>query len=345
MSVRRGGGLREPAKIRLGSADMSTMPSRNSDLSLSRSSTSTSIVTSVSRSTSVQEADWLNDSVVVNQPRMKIALTLSSEEIDLLRSSWSRVISSSSASPVATISHGTPTSSPQKSIRGHVSKPSRTISIGSMMPTSSFASSLFCIQLYENLIARDPQIEKLIPSIRHQASAFAGVINVAMSTLEDLSRMNESLGSLGKLHSRILGIEPEYFQIMGEVLLKTFRDRFANDLAHGFSIKTEEAWIKLYSFLANSIIQGGIDPIIQYSQPEIEKPVERPPETMRSPSRSESIESKSSTKTKESPDLMKPFIKTRKSSKHSYLNVPKRISHKASSSSSNNDPNSDCVIM
>jgi hemoglobin-like flavoprotein len=128
----------------------------------------------------------------------------------------------------------------------------------------SFASFLFCIQFYNNLIGMDPEIERLIPSIRHQASAFAGVISVAIGTLEDLSKMKESLLNLGHLHARILGIDSPYFKIMGEALIKTFQDWFGNS-PESFPLELEEAWIKLYCFLANSIIQGGIDPIIEYN--------------------------------------------------------------------------------
>ncbi|GAV29219.1 hypothetical protein PMKS-002701 [Pichia membranifaciens] len=130
--------------------------------------------------------------------------------------------------------------------------------------TASFASFLFCIQFYNNLISMDPEIENMIPSIRHQASAFAGVISVAIGTLEDLSKMKESLLNLGHLHARILGIDSPYFKIMGEALIKTFQDWFGNS-PESFPLELEEAWIKLYCFLANSIIQGGIDPVIEYN--------------------------------------------------------------------------------
>ncbi|CDK27909.1 unnamed protein product [Kuraishia capsulata CBS 1993] len=172
------------------------------------------------------DAKWMPESTVLNQTRYKVSLKVSKEEGALLQKTWKNVISNSDTSNVQT----------------------------------SFTSSVFCVQFYNNLIRMMPGVEKLIPSLKHQASAFAGVINVAMSTLDDLSRMDESLERLGRLHSRILGIDAELFEIMGQALITTFRDRYAN-----FGREEEECWSKLYCFLANSILQGGIDPVIEYS--------------------------------------------------------------------------------
>ncbi|ODV87747.1 hypothetical protein CANARDRAFT_20477 [[Candida] arabinofermentans NRRL YB-2248] len=220
------------------------IPSSSNSSMLSRTMSSTSIQSNSTLNTTF-DTHWLPNSMIVGQEKLKVSLKLNQNEIDSLRYSWSKIISNSSSSI-------TPISS------------SKNISTFQFTSNSnnSFTSSLFCIQFYQNLISMNPVIEKLIPSIKHQASAFAGVINIAMSTLDDLSRMNESLENLGRLHSRILGIESEYFKIMGEALIKTFKDRFSDE--NSFSLELEEAWIKLYCFLANSILQGGIDPIIKY---------------------------------------------------------------------------------
>ncbi|KAG7886343.1 hypothetical protein KL936_005021 [Ogataea polymorpha] len=333
---------RTPSKVHSLVPETSLSSSRTSDLSLSRTATSAS-TNSITSHYSTLDSNWLPNAVVENQPRIKVSLTLTSREIDLLKTSWSKVISSSpsgSDTPrVSTLSH---IPSAKGSLRGTPQKQSRSINIGTTNSGSSFASSLFCIQLYENFIARDPLIEKLIPSIKHQASAFAGVINVAMSTLDDLSRMNESLESLGRLHSRILGIEPEYFQTMGEVLIKTFRDRFSSDMADGFSLETEEAWIKLYCFLANSIIQGGIDPIINYEADKSEQSSlvssqikkKQSSTTLDSLSGS-TLASNSLPVPKKSPNI----------SKQSYLNVTKRKLHKPGNSKTDSRSSADCIIM
>ncbi|KAG7870245.1 hypothetical protein KL918_000449 [Ogataea parapolymorpha] len=333
---------RAPSRVHSLVPETSLASSRMSDLSLSRTATSAS-TNSITSHYSTLDSNWLPNTVVVNQPRIKISLTLTPKEIDLLKTSWSKVISSSpSGSDTPRVSTPSHIPSATGSLRGTPQKQSRSINIGTTNSGSSFASSLFCIQLYENFIARDPLIEKLIPSIKHQASAFAGVINVAMSTLDDLSRMDESLESLGRLHSRILGIEPEYFQTMGEVLIKTFRDRFSNDMADGFSLETEEAWIKLYCFLANSIIQGGIDPIINYEAAKGEQSSLTSSQIKKKQS-STSLDSLSgSTLASNSLPLPK---KSQSISKQSYLNVTKRKLHKPGNPKTGAKSSADCIIM
>ncbi|SCU86962.1 LAFA_0E03928g1_1 [Lachancea sp. 'fantastica'] len=125
--------------------------------------------------------------------------------------------------------------------------------------SATFASSIFCSQFYGNLLYMEPSIEKMFPSIRHQAVAFAGVLTMAVNNLDDLSTLEAYLSGLGKRHSRILGIEPFHFELMGMAFLKTVKERFG----HQSTLELEETWSRLYSFLANSILQFGIDPVLK----------------------------------------------------------------------------------
>ncbi|VEU20879.1 DEKNAAC101731 [Brettanomyces naardenensis] len=212
-------------------------------LSLISRSLTASSVNSTSTSNTTFESNWLPNSEVVKPQTFKITLKLSPKEIELLRWSWQVVTSTESRA-------------------GDDAASIKSVS-STTFNTADFSSYLFCVQFYNNLISMDGAIEEMIPSIRHQASAFAGVLNYAISTLEDLSKMHDTLINLGKLHARILGIDSPYFQTMGEALMKTFRDWFGKD-EESFPLELEEGWIKLYGFLANSIIQGGIDPAIEY---------------------------------------------------------------------------------
>ncbi|CEP63191.1 uncharacterized protein LALA0_S07e04522g [Lachancea lanzarotensis] len=135
------------------------------------------------------------------------------------------------------------------------STPFATETVGS----AAFASSIFCSQFYGNLMYMEPSIEQMFPSIRHQAVAFAGVLTMAVNNLDDLSTLEAYLSSLGKRHSRILAIEPFHFELMGMAFLKTIKERFG----HHSTLELEETWSRLYSFLANSILQFGIDPVLK----------------------------------------------------------------------------------
>ncbi|OWB56300.1 hypothetical protein B5S28_g2199 [[Candida] boidinii] len=243
--------------------------SNKSESILSRTLTVNSM-NSQSTVNTVFDSQWLPNSHVMAQERIKLSLKLNPSEIATLRFSWSQVISNASSINMKTMKSNS-NANGNTFIHTSSSDPSadsknqrKTIVTASTSTTSGgFASSLFCIQFYQNFIGLDPEIETLIPSIRHQASAFAGVINVAINTLEDLSKMDEYLERLGRLHARILGIDSIYFQMMGIAFIKTFRDRYSNDTSL-FTPELEEAWTKLYTFLANSIIQGGLDPVIEY---------------------------------------------------------------------------------
>lgn len=209
-----------------------TNPQSPNDKVLTRTITATSI-NSISSINNSFETHWLPNSTISTQKSYNVTLKLKPREIEMLKKSWAIVTSSDNSN-------------------------------SQEFNSQSFTQYLFCIQFYNNLMAMDPLIERLVPNIKHQASAFAGVLSSTINTLDDLSKMKESLSNLGRLHARILGIDSPYFRTMGNALIKTFQDWFGNS-PDEFPIELEEAWIKLYCFLANSIIQGGIDPIIEYN--------------------------------------------------------------------------------
>ncbi|KAI5961534.1 hypothetical protein KGF57_001659 [Candida theae] len=130
--------------------------------------------------------------------------------------------------------------------------------------TSSMASSLFCRQLYSNLLTLAPELELLWPSLKHQAVSFAQVMQMAIANLEDLSILDPFFEKLGKSHARIFGIEPPAYEIMGEALIQTFNERFGSR----FTIELEVLWIKLFLYMANSILQFGLDPVLRLHRTE-----------------------------------------------------------------------------
>jgi hemoglobin-like flavoprotein len=118
------------------------------------------------------------------------------------------------------------------------------------------ASAFFCQQFYENLLGEYPELKVLFPSIKSQASSMAGILSLVISQLENLQRVNDILTSLGKRHSRIIGVEVVHYELVGNALLRTLQDRVGD----GFTIDLENAWIKLYSYIANMMLQAGEDP-------------------------------------------------------------------------------------
>lgn len=125
------------------------------------------------------------------------------------------------------------------------------------------ALSTFCTQLYLNLLAMDPELEEAFPLIRHQALSMAGVMSLAVASLDNLLSLDGYLEQLAKRHLRILGIEPFQFEMMGEALIQAFVQRFGSK----FTQELQVLWIKFYMYLANTLLQFGMDPVLRLGPP------------------------------------------------------------------------------
>lgn len=120
-------------------------------------------------------------------------------------------------------------------------------------------NSLFGAQFLENIIALAPDLARVFPTIRHVAIGVTGVLSIAISNLEDLSVLDNYLIGLGKRHARILGVTADMFEFAGAAFLKTVQERFGV----ACTPELEETWRRIYSFLANSLLQFGIDPTME----------------------------------------------------------------------------------
>lgn len=118
------------------------------------------------------------------------------------------------------------------------------------------ASAFFCQQFYENLLGEYPELSVLFPSIKSQASSMAGILALVISQLDNLPRVREVLISLGKRHSRIIGVEVTHYELVGNALLRTLSDRIQDE----FTPELENAWIKFFTYITNLMLQAGEDP-------------------------------------------------------------------------------------
>ncbi|KAI3406338.2 hypothetical protein KGF56_000819 [Candida oxycetoniae] len=167
-------------------------------------------------------------------------LNLTQNEIDMVRYTWNQMLMEDKSNKI-------------KQIPGEFST---SATIGETPNCSSISLGLFCRQFYANILIRAPDLEKMFPSIKHQAISFAEVMTLIISQLEDLSVLNTYFVKLAKKHSRVLGIGAVHFEVMGEALMQTFRERFGPQ----FTLELEILWIKVYLFLANTLMQMGLDP-------------------------------------------------------------------------------------
>lgn len=118
------------------------------------------------------------------------------------------------------------------------------------------ASAFFCQQFYDNLLGEFPELKVLFPSLKAQSSSLAGIFSLVISQLDNLPRVVEILVSLGKRHSRIIGVDVIHYELIGIAFMKTLQDRFGD----AFTLEHENAWIKLYAYISNIMLQAGEDP-------------------------------------------------------------------------------------
>ncbi|SCU92684.1 LAFA_0F12200g1_1 [Lachancea sp. 'fantastica'] len=237
------------------------------------------------------------ESSIEHGVRYKLTMKLSARDIMLIRESWS-ILLDDECQPEKLKSFLTKLHSGRTlgSSEATKKKPRRTIhqsmsGIGRMQPsiaeaTSKLAgpssqnnqygsdrlrngsnikssNSLFGDQFLENIIALAPVLETLFPMIKHIAVGVTGMLTIAVNNLEDLSVLDTYLGSLGKRHARIIGVQAEQFEFAGIAFIKTVRERFGVGCTH----ELEETWRRVYSFLANSLLQAGIDPVLENKAP------------------------------------------------------------------------------
>lgn len=116
----------------------------------------------------------------------------------------------------------------------------------------AMASAFFCQQFYDNLLSEHPDLKLLFPSIRQQAAAMADTLDLVIINMADLSRVETHLSALGRIHSRIIGVQASHYEVVGEALLHTLHDRYQES----FTPELDSAWKKLYCYIANTMMEG-----------------------------------------------------------------------------------------
>lgn len=191
------------------------------------------------------------NSVCSVRSQYRVSLRLTPKEISLIRYTWNEMLVEE---PVVE----TRSPLPIPGLYSYLAR-NKPLPTPGTSKDSLFALSLFCGQFYRNLLTMEPGLELVFPSLKHQAISMAGVMSFAINCLENLSSLDAHLTKLGKRHSRILGVGPPEFELMGEALIKTFHDRFGPRFTH----ELELLWIKLFMYLSNSLLQFGVDPVLR----------------------------------------------------------------------------------
>ncbi|CAL9733098.1 hypothetical protein MOUN0_O13344 [Monosporozyma unispora] len=128
----------------------------------------------------------------------------------------------------------------------------------STITPSIYEDSLFCTELYENLVELQKEKHGKFTSIREQVASFGHIVNECIQNIDHLDKFNKKLQTISKRHGRIWGSDTAQFKIMGDALLNTLEDRFGSL----FTSELEDYWIQLFTHILNTFAMYKDDPTV-----------------------------------------------------------------------------------
>ena len=113
----------------------------------------------------------------------------------------------------------------------------------------------FYPDLYVNLFELDPQSRSIFNNndsvISYHCDIFGDLFNFVIDNIDDASLIDEFLYQFVNENQRFSSMAGKYLEPMGNALIQTFRD----ELSGQFTSVLELVWIKVFVFVANSLLQ------------------------------------------------------------------------------------------
>ena len=112
----------------------------------------------------------------------------------------------------------------------------------------------FARSFYERLFSYYPQTRPLFAQtdMRRQESSLMATLAVVVAGVQRGDNLVPVLHSLGKRHEQHHGVAPEYYPLVGGVLLETFHDY----LGPQFTPTMQDAWSQAFELISNQMIEG-----------------------------------------------------------------------------------------
>lgn len=112
----------------------------------------------------------------------------------------------------------------------------------------------FTSRLFSNLLISNPQLKECLSTdlvIRDQSVLFNDLLNFAVIYVDDEDKLNDCLTQFFQESPGLINVATNYLEPMGNSLIQTFRQWLGKGK---FNRELEAIWIKVYLYLANSIL-------------------------------------------------------------------------------------------
>ena len=117
-----------------------------------------------------------------------------------------------------------------------------------VVPIGDTAAELFYARLFE----LDPAIEPLFEiDLKEQGRKLLGMIGLAVTGLNDFSRLAPVVADLGRRHVGY-GVKPSHYDTVGAALVWTLE----RGIEDAFTPEVKDAWVAAYGLLAGTMKQA-----------------------------------------------------------------------------------------
>lgn len=117
----------------------------------------------------------------------------------------------------------------------------------------------FMNKLFANMIISNPKLHSLFHTeevVREQAKLFGEMVSFTMAYLDDTPVLHDCMSQFVKENPSIINLGINYIEPLGISLIQTFHQTLGKGK---FSPQLEGLWVKVYLYLANSLLQSSND--------------------------------------------------------------------------------------
>ncbi|CAH2352132.1 hypothetical protein CLIB1423_05S06348 [[Candida] railenensis] len=117
----------------------------------------------------------------------------------------------------------------------------------------------FMNKLFANMIIANPKLHSLFNTeevVREQAKLFGEMVSFTMAYLDDTPVLHDCMSQFVKENPSIINLGINYIEPLGISLIQTFHQTLGKGK---FSPQLEGLWVKVYLYLANSLLQSSND--------------------------------------------------------------------------------------